>query len=208
MTSTSTSTAADDRQRLRAGRRAVAIAAALVGIGALRFATDTLHEFDHDYWQALAGTPLRYLVRAPSDGSLFGDLNAQFFKLLSIPTGLALVWLGYRFGSGTLEHKAESFRDPAIRAIWISSFFAGFTLIELEKQYHLLGMGTVLVAGERPWLNHLTHLASAALAWFVTGALAFEPLAQDEIDLERELDSLTPSPDPALDLAPALERSP
>ncbi len=181
-----------DARRLLAGRLSVAVAAALVLVGALRFLTDTLHELDPDYWRALAGTPARYLVRAPSDGSVWGDLNAQFFKLLSIPTGLALIWLGYRFGSGTLEHKAESFRDPAIRAIWIGSFFAGFTLIELEKQFHFLGMGTVLVAGERPWLNHLTHLVSAALAWFVTGALAFEPLTQAEIDLERELDGLEP----------------
>ncbi len=183
-------TANANARRLLAGRLSVAVACALVAVGALRFATDTLHELDPEYWRALSGTPLRYLVRAPSDHSLLGDLNAQFFKLLSIPTGLALVWLGYRFGSGTLEHKAESFRDPAIRSIWIGSFFAGFTLIELEKQFHFLGMGTTLVAGERPWLNHLTHLASAAIAWFLTGALAFEPLAQAEIDLERGLDAL------------------
>lgn len=183
-------TATHDAHRLLAGRLSVAVAVALTLIGALRFATDTLHELDPNYWQALSGTPLRYLVRAPSDGSTLGYLNAQFFKLLSIPTGLALVWLGYRFGSGTLEHKTESFRDPAIRSIWITSFFAGFTLIELEKQFHFLGMGTVLVAGERPWLNHLTHVVSAAIAWVLTGALAFEPLAQAEIDLERELDAL------------------
>ena len=179
-----------DARRLLAGRVSVAIAVALVIVGVLRFVTDTLHELNPNYWQALAGTPVRYLVRAPSDGSLWGDLNAQFFKLLSIPTGLALVWLGYRFGSGTLEHKAEAFRDPAIRATWVGSFFAGFTLIELEKQFHFLGMGTVLVDGEQAWLNHLTHLASAAVAWFLTGQLAFEPLAQHELDLERELDSL------------------
>jgi hypothetical protein len=171
----------------------VAVAVGLVVIGALRFLTDTLHEFNPNYWQPLAGTPLRYLVRAPSDGTLLGDLNAQFFKLLAIPAGLSLVWLGKRFGSGTLEAKAAEFRDPVIRAVWIASFLAGFTLIELEKQYDLLGMGTVLVAGERPWLNHLTHLASAVLAWFVTGALAFEPLRQAEIDLERELEGLNGS---------------
>lgn len=172
----------------------MAIALALVVIGVLRFVTDTLHEFDPNYWRALDGTPLRYLVRAPSDGTLLGDLNAQFFKLLSIPAGLSLIWLGHRFGSGTLEAKAERFRDPLIRAVWIASFFAGFGLIELEKQYDLLGMGTVLVAGERPWLNHVSHVVSAVLAWLVTGALAFEPLTQAEIDLERELEQLSPTP--------------
>ena len=185
-----TPTREDDHRRLRAGRASVAIAVALALIGALRFATDTLHEFNPNYWQALSGTPLRYLLRAPSDGTLAGDLNAQFFKLLSIPAGLCLVWLGHRFGSGTFEHKREQFRDPVIRAVWIGSFFAGFTLIELEKQFHMLGMAAMLLPGERAWLNHLTHIASAALAWWLTGSLAFEPLAQEEIDLERELDSL------------------
>ncbi|PRQ04637.1 hypothetical protein ENSA5_06420 [Enhygromyxa salina] len=170
----------------------MAIALALVVVGVLRFVTDTLHELDPNYWRPLAGTPLRYLVRAPSDGSWAGDLNAQFFKLLSIPTGLCLVWLGHRFGSGTLEQKAKDFADPVIRAVWIASFLAGFTLIELEKQHDLLGMGTVLVAGERPWLNHVSHLVSAAAAWFLTGFLKFEPLKQAEIDLERELDELAP----------------
>lgn len=182
--------ASEDQRRIRSGRRAVAIAVALVIIGVLRFASDTAHEFDPDYWQVLSGTPLRYLVRAPSDGSIAGDLNAQFFKLLSIPAGACLVWLGYRFGSGTLETKAKEFRDPVIRAVWIGSFMAGFTLIELEKQFHMLGMAAMLLDGERAWLNHLTHVASAALAWWLTGSLAFEPLQQAEIDLERELDAL------------------
>jgi hypothetical protein len=179
-----------DARRLRAGRCSVALALVLVVIGALRFVTDTLHELDPNYWQALAGTPLRYLVRAPTDGTVLGDLNAQFFKLLAIPTGLALVYLFHRFGSGTLEDKARSFRDPAVRWVWILSFLAGFTLIELEKQHHFLGMGTLLVAGESPGLNHLTHLASVALAWLLTQMLAFQPLRQAEIDLERELDNL------------------
>ena len=181
-----------DRARLRAGRGSLAVALFLVTIGALRFLTDTLHEFNPNYWAGLPG-PLRYVVRAPSDGSLAGWLNAQCFKLASIPAGIALVWLAHRFGSGTLEHKRESFRDPAVRGVWIGSFLAGFTLIELEKQFHMLGMGTILVAGEQPWLNHLLHLFSAALAWWLAGVLAFEPLHQHEIDLERELDALEPS---------------
>lgn len=190
----------NDQRRLRAGRLSVAIAALLLMIGVLRFLTDTLYEFNPEYWRALAGTPLRwlrYVVRAPSDGTWLGDLNAQFFKLLSIPAGLALVWLAHRFGSGTLEHKAHSFRDPVIRAVWIGSFLAGFTLIELDKQLNLFGMGSVMVAGESAWLNHLTHLVSAGVAWSLTGALRFEPLTQAEIDLQRELDELVPEPSPS-----------
>src|SRR5690606_20705967 len=98
-----------------AGRLSVAVAVLFVVIGALRFATDTLHEFNHDYWRALSGTPFRYLVRAPSDGTLPGLLNAQFFKVFSMPAGLCLVWLVVRFGSGTLADKSERFRDLAVR---------------------------------------------------------------------------------------------
>ncbi|NVB36682.1 hypothetical protein G6O69_02485 [Pseudenhygromyxa sp. WMMC2535] len=179
-----------DRRRLLAGRASVAVAVALVLIGALRFLTDTLHEMNPNYWRALSGTPLRYLVRAPSDGSVAGWLNAQCFKLLAMPTGLALVWLGFRFGSGTLEDKRERFVDPVIRGVWLGSFLAGFTLIELEKQFHMLGMGTMLLEGERPWLNHLLHLIGFGLAWGLGSLLAFEPLRQSEIDLERELEEL------------------
>jgi hypothetical protein len=181
-----------DRQRLRAGRRSLAVAIVLLAIGVLRFSTDTLHEMNHEYWRAFEGTPLRYLIRAPSDGSLWGRLNAQWFKLLSVPSGIGLIWLWARFDSGTWEQKREAWRDATMRLVWIGSFVAGFTLIELEKQFHMLGMSTVLVEGERSWLNHVVHLLSAGLAWWLADHLEFEPLRQSEIDLERELDALEP----------------
>lgn len=181
---------ATDRARLRAGRISVGIAVAFVVVGALRFMTDSLHEVNPNYWQALVGTPMRYLVRAPSDGTLAGDLNAQFFKLLSIPSLLCALWLSRRFGSGSLATKAAEFHDPIVRSVWIGSCLFGFTMIELEKQFHMFGMATMLLEGERSWLNHVTHLVSAVIAWFATGALRFEPLRQSEIDLERELASL------------------
>ena len=129
---------------------------------------------------------------APSDGTLVGDLNAQCFKMLAMPAGLSLVWLRVRFGSGSLADRAARFRDLAVRGTWAASFLVGFTLIELEKTYHFIGMNAVLVAGERAWLNHVIHLVSAVLAWFLTDQLAFEPLTHAEIALERELDSLEP----------------
>jgi hypothetical protein len=186
------SSARSDKQRLRAGRWSLAIALGLVAIGVLRFVTDTLHEMNPDYWRAFEGTPLRYLIRAPSDGTWFGRLNAQWFKLLSVPTGIALIWLWARFDSGTWSDKREAWADATMRLVWIGSFVAGFTLIELEKQFHMLGMSTLLVEGERSWLNHVVHGLSAALAWWVAGKLEFEPLRQAEIDLERELDALEP----------------
>ncbi|MFV8753849.1 hypothetical protein ACNOYE_25165 [Nannocystaceae bacterium ST9] len=182
--------ARSDAQRLRAGRLSLAIALVLVAIGVLRFVTDTLHEMNPNYWQAFEGTPLRYVIRAPSDGSLAGRLNAQWFKLLSVPAGLALIWLWARFDSGTWEDKRAAWADATMRLVWIGSFVAGFTLIELEKQFHMLGMNTLLVEGELSWLNHVVHLASAGLAWWLADRLEFEPLRQAEIDLERELDAL------------------
>jgi hypothetical protein len=183
-----------DTRRVWAARLSVTVAILLVIIGAFRFATDTLHEFNPNYWRALEGTPFRYLVRAPSDGTMPGDLNAQFFKILSVPAGLSLVWLCFRFGSGTLEQKAENFRDLTGRGIWIFSYLAGFTLIELEKSYHFLHMSAMLVTGERGWVNHVVHVASAVLAWLITDQYAFEPLTHAEIALAREIDSLDPSP--------------
>jgi hypothetical protein len=53
-------------------------------------------------------------------------------------------------------------------------------------------MSAVLVAGERGWVNHLVHVASALLAWFLTDQFVFEPLTYGEIVLARELDSLDP----------------
>lgn len=183
---------APDTRRVWAGRLSVAIAVLFVMVGVLRYATDTLHEFNPNYWHALIGTPLRYLVRAPSDGTVPGFLNAQFFKILAMPAGLCLVWLRVRFGSGTLAHRAQRFRDLAVRGTWAASFLVGFSLIELEKTYHFIGMNAVLLAGERAWLNHVVHLVSAVLAWILTDALAFEPLTRAEIMLDREIDALEP----------------
>lgn len=192
----------DARARLRAGRVSVVVALVLVAIGMLRLVTDSLHEAWPDYWRSLDGTVWRYLVRAPSDGTVWGDLNARFFKVLSIPTGAGLVFLGYRFGSGTLEQLRDGFRDPLVRTIWIGVFAAGFTVIELEKAYHVFGMATHLLAGEVSWMNHLTHGVSAAAAWWLWGWFSFEPLRRAELELEAELDALVdedPGAEPAAD---------
>lgn len=180
-----------DSRRLLAGRLSVAFASLLASIGVLRFISDTWHEFNHDYWRIVEGTPLRYVVRAPSDGSWAGYLNAQWFKLLSIPSGIAALWLLVRFGSGTWEHKREEWNDRVIRAVWIGCFLAGFTLIELEKQFHMLEMATVLLDGEIAWVNHIAHLSSATLAWAMAEWLEFEPILRADIELELELERLT-----------------
>ena len=177
--------------------RSLAVALALVTIGALRFATDTMHELDPSWWQRFEGTPLRYLVRAPSDASILGTLNAQWFKLLSIPAGISLIYLRNRFGSGTVEAKTEEFRDWAVRGVWIAMWFLGFTALELEKQLQFVGSGTRMVQGEIGWLNHLIHLVSAGLAWRLSGWFEFgtpEFELEDEAQIEGESES--PKPDP------------
>ncbi|MCH9680997.1 MAG: hypothetical protein K0V04_06165 [Deltaproteobacteria bacterium] len=185
--------------RLRAGRISIVVALLLVAIGIFRLITDSLHEGWPNYWRSLDGTLWRYLVRAPSDGTLWGDLNARFFKVLSIPTGAGLVFLGYRFGSGTLPQLQLGFRDLMVRSVWIGVFAAGFTVIEIEKAYHVFGMATHLLEGEVSWMNHVTHAVSAALAWWLWGWFSFEPTSRSQIELEVELDALGGTPAEGID---------
>lgn len=157
-------------------RASLIVAGTLVVVGALRFVTDTLHELDADYWRALEGSWLRYVVRAPSDGTVAGWLNAQCFKVLSIPSGISLIYLRNRFfDAGPAEVREAEFRDWAVRGVWVAMFFAGFTVIELQKQFGVLELSTRLVAGEDAVLNHGVHVLSAGLAWKLGGAFAMGP---------------------------------
>lgn len=150
------------------------MAITLVAIGFMRFVTDTLHEHDARYWEALADSPLRYLVRAPSDGTWLGYANAQWFKVLAVPAGLSLIYLRSFFAVGDPAENEREFRDWAVRGVWIAMFFTGFTLIELQKQFAFLPFSTCLVAGERPMVNHIAHLVGVALAWWLSEVLGLE----------------------------------
>jgi len=154
-------------------RTSTCLAACLVMVGLFRLVTDTLHEFDPNYWRPLHSSALRYLVRAPSDGSWPGWLNAQCFKILAVPAGLSLIYLRTHLGGGTPEQKAAEFRDTAVRGVWIATWLAGFTILELEKAHHFAGMRTRLVHGESSWLNHVIHGLSALMAWRLSGWLGF-----------------------------------
>ncbi|MGH1346929.1 MAG: hypothetical protein ACRBN8_35500 [Nannocystales bacterium] len=154
-------------------RTSVLVAVTLVLIGVARLTTDTLHEFDAEYWRAVQGLWVRYLIRAPSDGSLAGNLNAQWFKVLSIPAGISLIFLRNKFGASNPAAAQEEFRDWAVRGVWIGVFLAGFTFLELQKQFG----GLVLVEGEDAARNHFAHGLSAVLAWVLSGAFTFESRA-------------------------------
>ena len=156
----------------RLNRRAsLVIASTLVLTGLLRFVTDTLHELDLDYWRTLSGSWLRYVVRAPSDGTVLGHVNAQWFKLLAVPSGVSLIYLRDRFAPGTPASNEAAFHDWAVRGVWCAVFLLGFTVIEIEKQLSPFGMGTNLVTGEDPLLNHVAHIIGAFLAWKLAGTL-------------------------------------
>jgi hypothetical protein len=153
-------------------RASLLIASSLVLIGAVRFITDVLHERDPDYWMSLAGSWLRYVVRAPTDGTLLGAINAQWFKLLAIPSGISLIYLRDRFAPGTPASNEAAFHDWAVRGVWIAVFWLGFTVIEIEKQLSPFSMGVHLVEGEDPLINHIAHIIGAVLAWKLAGALS------------------------------------
>lgn len=161
------------------GLTSIATALVLVAIGVWRYASDLqadVHRDDPEYWAALAQSPWRYVMRSPSDGSFWGDLNTQWFKVLSIPCAVSLVYLWFRRRYGSLAEGARRFGHPQIRALWIGTFFVAFTLMEIEKEFGLLGNMAPMLAGERFWLNHLAHVLSAGLAWLLASRLSFAPL--------------------------------
>lgn len=164
-------------------RASLFVALVLVGIGALRATSDTLHELDPNYWTPLADHWLRYLLRSPGDGTILGSLNTQWFKVLGIPAGVALIYLRDRFD----DSGAADFHDWGVRGVWIAVFFIGFTVIELEKQFHLLGMRVALLEGEVAALNHVAHGLGAWIAWKLSGAMSFPSSPSDADDAKRTI---------------------
>ncbi|MEM6706622.1 MAG: hypothetical protein AAF690_28195, partial [Acidobacteriota bacterium] len=67
-----------------------AIALALLGV--TRLFCDFLTDIDPTWATVLGDSPLRFLART-SDGSLVGNLNTQYFKVLAIPCGLCVIFL-------------------------------------------------------------------------------------------------------------------
>jgi hypothetical protein len=166
------------------GAASVVGAILLVLIGVWRYASDLLgdaHRDDPAYWARIASSPVRYFVRAPSDGTLWGDLNTQWFKVLSIPCAMALVYLWHRRRFGSLREGAFHFRQPWVRGLWIGTFWVAFTLIEVEKRFQLFGTRTAGIhPGETFTLNQVAHLISAALAWVVAASFSFEPVLRPD----------------------------
>jgi len=87
-------------------------AAALAAIGLLRLFSDFLTDIDPTWVSCLGDSPLRLLART-TDGSVAGNLNVQYFKVMAIPCGLAVLFLvngGLTGGIAAAEMQVE---DPA-----------------------------------------------------------------------------------------------
>jgi len=143
-------------------------------LGLLRLASDMLTDVNPSWSAALAGTPYRYLVRGATDGTLLGNLNVQYFKLLAIPCGVSVAFFINLVVAGSLEGAQARWRPRSARAAAVGSLLLVCTLIELEKEHHWLGLGFGgLLAGEEVWINHTLHLVGAVFAWLLMSRLRY-----------------------------------
>ena len=140
------------------------LAAVLATIGLLRLFSDFLTDIDPSWVSVLGDSPLRLVART-TDGSLLGNLNVQYFKVMAVPCGLAVIFLvnaGLTGGIAAAERRWES---PRFRLTCILSLAALCAFCEIEKATHLFGLPTGLVEGERSWLNHVVHNVGAVLSF-------------------------------------------
>src|SRR5262245_51497858 len=68
------------------------LAGTLATLGMLRLCSDILTDIDPTLGSYLGDSPLRLLARR-TDGSLVGNLNTQYFKVMAIPCGLSVIFL-------------------------------------------------------------------------------------------------------------------
>lgn len=148
------------------------LAAALAAIGLVRLFSDILTDIDPTWVTVLGDSPLRFVART-TDGSLLGDLNVQYFKVLAVPCGLAVVFLVNAGLTGGLAAAERRWAEPRFRLAWILALAAVCAFCEMEKATHLLGLPTGLAQGERSWLNHVVHNVGAALSFPLSAQLRY-----------------------------------
>lgn len=144
--------------------RSVFLAAALAAIGLLRLFSDFLTDVDPSWVTVLGDSPLRLMART-TDGSLLGDLNVQYFKVMAVPCGLAVIFLVNSGLTGGIAEAERRWASPRFRLTCILALAVLCALCEIEKVTHLLGLPTYLAEGERPWLNHVVHNVGAVLSF-------------------------------------------
>lgn len=139
-------------------------AAALAAIGLLRLFSDFLTDIDPTWVSVLGDSPLRLLART-TDGSVVGNLNVQYFKVMAIPCGLAVIFLVNGGLTGGVAAAERRWARPRFRLTCIVGLAVVCAFCEIEKATHLLGLPTGLVEGERAWLNHVVHTAGDVLSY-------------------------------------------
>lgn len=162
----------------RSPRASFVLALFLTAVGFGRFITDVLTDMNPTRWADLAGTPWRYLARAPSDGTLIGDLNVQWFKLLAIPALVSGLYVAKRVFSADPRDAERRWRSPWYQGSYLALFFAMCAVMEVEKATHMLHLRMAgLLDGERSWINHVAHSISLLLGWFLMRWMSFPAAA-------------------------------
>ncbi len=155
-------------------------AASLAAIGLLRLFSDILTDIDPTWVSVLGDTPLRLLART-TDGSVAGNLNVQYFKVMAIPCGLAVLFLVNGGLTGGIAVSERRWASPRFRLACIVALAAVCAFCEIEKATHLLGLPTGLVKGEQAWLNHLVHTAGGVLAYPLSLLFRYRAAAQSSV---------------------------
>ncbi len=140
------------------------LAAALAAIGLARLFSDFLTDIDPTWALCLGDSPIRFLART-TDGSLAGNLNVQYFKVMAIPCGLAIIFLVNGGLTGGIAAAERRWASPRFRLTCIVTLAAVCAFCEVEKATHLLGLPTGLVKGEQAWLNHVVHSVGGILSY-------------------------------------------
>ena len=140
------------------------VAAVLAAIGLTRLFCDFLTDIDPTWATVLGDSPLRLLART-SDGSLIGDLNVQYFKVMAIPCGMAVIFLVNGGLTGGVAAAQQRWSNPRFRLTCILALAVICALCEIEKATHFVGLPTGLVEGERAWLNHVVHTVGGVLSY-------------------------------------------
>jgi hypothetical protein len=140
------------------------LAAVLAAIGLLRLFSDFLTDIDPTWVSILGDSPIRFLART-TDGSLSGNLNVQYFKVMAIPCGLAILFLINGGLTGGIAAAEQRWASPRFRLTCIVALAGACAFCEVEKATHLLGLPTGLVEGERAWLNHVVHTVGGILSY-------------------------------------------
>jgi hypothetical protein len=150
----------------------ILLAAALATLGVLRLFSDFLTDIDPTWVSFLGNSPLRLLART-TDGSLLGNLNVQYFKVMAIPCGLAGIFLINAGLTGGIAAAERRWASRRFRLSCIVALAAVCAFCEIEKATHLLGLPTGLAEGERAWLNHVAHNVGGILSYPLSAVLRY-----------------------------------